>query len=200
VLKAWGYAPSTTSQDFELNVDGSWPGSPAWAALKRFSGSLDATLNRGQFVEVDGGAQALRVFGLLNFNSIGRRLRLDFSDLVGKGLGYDKVKGLLVASNGVYVTREPITMTGPSTNLELNGTLDMNQDRVDAKLLVTLPVTTNLPIAALLVGAPAVGGALFLVDKLLGDRVARFASVQYKVEGPWKEPKITFDKPFQKAN
>ncbi|WP_277960894.1 YhdP family protein [Pseudomonas sp. RIT-To-2] len=200
VLKAWGYAPSTTSQNFELNVDGSWAGSPAWAALKRFSGSLDATLNRGQFVEVEGGAQALRVFGLLNFNSIGRRLRLDFSDLVGKGLGYDRVKGLLVASNGVFVTREPITMTGPSTNLELNGTLDMNQDRVDAKLLVTLPVTTNLPIAALLVGAPAVGGALFLVDKLLGDRVARFASVQYKVEGPWKEPKITFDKPFQKAN
>ncbi|MGY4492457.1 YhdP family protein [Pseudomonas sp. TE3610] len=200
VLKAWGYAPSTTSQDFQLNVDGSWPGSPAWAALKRFSGSLDATLNHGQFVEVDGSAQALRVFGLLNFNSIGRRLRLDFSDLVGKGLSYDKVKGLLVASNGVFVTREPITMTGPSTNLELNGTLDMNQDRVDAKLLVTLPLTTNLPIAALLVGAPAVGGALFLVDKLLGDRVARFASVQYKVEGPWKEPKITFDKPFQKSN
>jgi uncharacterized protein YhdP len=55
-----------------------------------------------------------------------------------------------------------------------------------------------LPIAALIVGAPAIGGALFLVDKLFGDRVARFASVQYRVEGPWKEPKITFDKPFEK--
>jgi uncharacterized protein YhdP len=35
-------------------------------------------------------------------------LRLDFSDLFGKGLSYDRVKGLLVANNGVYVTREPI--------------------------------------------------------------------------------------------
>jgi uncharacterized protein YhdP len=26
--------------------------------------------------------------------------------------------------------------------------------------------------------------------------VARFASVKYTVKGPWKEPKITFDKPF----
>ena len=198
VLKAWGFAPTVTSEDFELNVDGRWPGSPAWVGLKRYSGSLDATLNRGQFVEVEGGAQALRVFGLLNFNSIGRRLRLDFSDLLGKGLSYDKVKGLLVASDGVYVTRTPITLAGPSSNLELDGTLDMVKDRVDAKLLVTLPVTNNLPIAALIVGAPAIGGALFLVDKLLGDRVARFASVQYKVEGPWKEPKITFDKPFEK--
>ncbi|HEX8542855.1 MAG TPA: YhdP family protein [Pseudomonas sp.] len=198
VLKGWGYAPTVTSEDFELNVDGRWPGSPAWVALKRFSGSLDATLRSGQFVEVEGGAAALRVFGLLNFNSIGRRLRLDFSDLLGKGLSYDRVKGLLVSSDGVYVTRKPITLTGPSSNLELDGTLDMVKDRVDAKLLVTLPVTNNLPIAALIVGAPAIGGALFLVDKLLGDRVARFASVQYKVEGPWKEPKITFDKPFEK--
>ena len=197
VLQAWKFAPTVTSENFHLDVDGRWPGSPAWVGLNRFSGSLDATLRKGQFVEVDGSAQALRVFGLLNFNSIGRRLRLDFSDLLGKGLSYDRVKGLLVASEGVYVTRNPITLTGPSSNLELNGTLDMVSDRIDAKLLVTLPVTNNLPIAALIVGAPAVGGALFLIDKLIGDRVSRFASVQYKVEGPWKEPKISFDKPFE---
>ncbi|AZD06359.1 putative exported protein [Pseudomonas chlororaphis] len=196
VLKGWGFAPTVTSEEFHMDVDGRWPGSPAWVGLKRFSGSLDATLRKGQFVEVEGGAQALRVFGLLNFNSIGRRLRLDFSDLFGKGLSYDRVKGLLVASNGVYVTREPITLTGPSSNLELNGTLDLVADQVDSKLLVTLPVTNNLPIAALIVGAPAVGGALFLIDKLIGDRVSRFASVQYSVKGPWKDPKITFDKPF----
>ena len=200
VLKGWGFAPTVTSEDFHLDVDGRWPGSPAWVGPKRFSGSLDAAFRKGQFVEVEGGAQALRVFGLLNFNSIGRRLRLDFSDLLGKGLSYDRVKGLLAASNGVFVTREPITMTGPSTNLELNGTLDLVADRVDAKLLVTLPVTNNLPIAALIVGAPAIGGALFLIDKLIGDRVSRFASVQYKVQGPWKDPKITFDKPFEKPN
>lgn len=200
VLKGWGFAPTVTSEDFHLDVDGRWPGSPAWVGPKRFSGSLDAAFRKGQFVEVEGGAQALRVFGLLNFNSIGRRLRLDFSDLLGKGLSYDRVKGLLAASNGVFVTREPITMTGPSTNLELNGTLDLVADRVDAKLLVTLPVTNNLPIAALIVGAPAIGGALFLIDKLIGDRVSRFASVQYTVQGPWKDPKITFDKPFEKPN
>ena len=56
----------------------------------------------------------------------------------------------------------------------------------------------GVALAALIVGAPAIGGALFVVDKLLGDKVARFASVQYKVEGPWQDPAITFDKPFEK--
>lgn len=198
VLLAWDFAPSVTSESFRLDVDGNWPGSPAWLSLKRFSGELDPSLRNGQFVEVQGSAQALRVFGLLNFNSIGRRLRLDFSDLLGKGLGYDRVKGNLMAADGVFVTREPITMTGPSSNLELDGKLDMRNEQIDAKLLVTLPVTNNLPLAALIVGAPAIGGALFVVDKLLGDKVARFASVQYDVKGGLQNPEITFDKPFEK--
>jgi uncharacterized protein YhdP len=105
---------------------------------------------------------------------------------------------LLDANAGVFQTRKPITLTGPSSNLELNGTLNMADQRIDAKALVTLPVTNNLPLAALIVGAPAIGGALFVVDKLLGDRVARFASVQYDVKGPLQEPEITFDKPFEK--
>ncbi len=198
VLLAWNFAPTATSQDFHMDIDGRWPGSPAWISLKRFSGTLDPTLRKGQFVEAQGSTAALRVFGLLNFNSIGRRLRLDFSDLLDKGLSYDRVKGLLVATNGVYVTKEPITLTGPSSNLEMNGTLDMASNQVDAKLLVTLPLTNNLPLAALIVGAPAIGGALFVADKLLGKQVARFASVQYSVKGSWQDPKIAFDKPFEK--
>lgn len=198
VLQGWGFAPSVTSEDFKVDIDGRWPGSPAWIGLNRFSGTLDATLNKGRFVEVDGSTQVVRIFGLLNFNAIGRRLRLDFSDLFSKGLSYDRVKGFLTANNGVYRTTSPILMTGPSTNLELSGTLNMVSEQVNAKLLVTLPVTNNLPLAALLVGGPAAGGAMFLLNKLIGDQVSRFASVQYSIQGPWNDPKITFDKPFEK--
>ncbi|MDP9030948.1 MAG: TIGR02099 family protein, partial [Pseudomonadota bacterium] len=37
VLKGWGFAPSVTSEDFHVDVDGRWPGSPAWVGPKRFS-------------------------------------------------------------------------------------------------------------------------------------------------------------------
>lgn len=200
VLLSWGFAASASSESFRLDADGRWPGSPAFFGLKRYTGTLDASLRKGQLREVDGSAQALRVFGLLNFDSIGRRLRLDFSDLFAKGLSYDRLKGELRATDGVFRTQGPIIVTGPSSNLELDGRLDMANDQIDALLLVTLPVSNNLPLAALIVGAPAIGGALFVVDKLLGDRVARFASVQYKVQGPWQAPEISFHKPFKKPS
>lgn len=191
VLLAWGYAPHINSRSFELAIDGDWPGSPAQAGLKRFSGSLDGQLRQGQLLEVEGSASALRVFGLLNFNSIRRRLRLDFSDLFGKGLSYDRIGGRLYGTDGLLLTRGPLVLDGPSTRLELDGQLDVAQDRIAARLRVTLPLSNNLPLAALLAGAAPVAGALFIVDQLVGDRLSRVASVEYRVAGPWRDPQIT---------
>lgn len=200
VLLAWGYAPSITSRDFQVDIDGGWPGSPALAGLGHFSGSLAAQARRGQLLEVEGGAAALRVFGLLNFNALGRRLRLDFSDLLGRGLSYDRIEGSLAGTDGVLLTREPLVLDGPSTRLELDGQLDMAQDRIAARLRVTLPLSNNLPLAALLAGAAPVAGALLIVDQLVGDRLSRVASVDYRVDGPWQDPQISlFGRPPKDA-
>jgi uncharacterized protein (TIGR02099 family) len=198
VLLAWGFAPTASSERFRLDADAHWPGSPAAFNVNTLSGNLSADVRKGQFSEVQGSASALRVFGLLNFNAIGRRLRLDFSDLFGRGLSYDRVKGTIAVRKGVYTNVEPLTMTGPSASLEFTGTLDMPRDRVDGTLLVALPLTNNLPLAALIAGAPAIGGALFLIDKLLGDHVARFAGVEYEVSGSVQSPQITYGKPVDR--
>ena len=87
-------------------------------------------------------------------------------------------------------------MDGPSAKLQLDGSLDLPSDRVDMGLLVTLPVTNNLPLAAIIAGAPHIGGVLFLVDRILGDKVARFASVRYRISGSWKQPTVEFDRAF----
>ena len=49
-------------------------------------------------------------------------------------------------------------------------------------------------LAAIAIGAPAVGGALFLVDRLIGDRLSRFASVTYHISGDWQQPDISLVK------
>ncbi|KXU38300.1 hypothetical protein AXE65_02255 [Ventosimonas gracilis] len=191
VLSAWQFAPNVTSEKFHLDVNGSWPGSPLGFSLGQFSGELSASLQKGQLHQVEGSAQALHIFGLLNFEAIGRRLRLDFSDLFDKGLSFDRLKGTLAAQNGLYHSVKPLSIKGPSSDLELNGMIDMQSEQVDATLQVMLPLTNNLPLAAVIAGAPAVGGALFVIDRLLGDQVSRLASIRYQVKGNLYDPKIT---------
>jgi len=193
ILLAWNFASSVTSRDFHLNARVNWPGSPAYVALARLNGSLDARLHDGQLRKVEGSASALRFFGLLNFESIRRRLRLDFSDLFGQGLSYDTITGFLVAQKGVFRTCKPITLSGPGAEMSLSGVLDMADNKVDANLRVGLPLSNALPLAALLAGAPVVGGALFIVDRLIGDRLTRMASITYHIEGPWQDPKMTIE-------
>ncbi|WP_295463524.1 YhdP family protein [uncultured Pseudomonas sp.] len=194
ILLGWNFASSVTSRDFRLDARVDWPGSPAYVALARLNGSLDARFNNGQLQQVEGTASALRIFGLLNFESIRRRLRLDFSDLFGKGLSYDSITGVLDAQQGAFRTRKPITLSGPGAEMSLQGLLDMASNRVDANLKVGLPVSNSLPLAALIAGAPAIGGALFIVDRLIGDRITRMASINYHIEGPWQNPTMTAGK------
>lgn len=196
VLTAWGYAPSAESESFRVDSDVQWPGSPAAFSMREVSGSLDVKLTDGQFLEVKGGSgAALRVFGLLNFNSLGRRLRLDFSDLTDKGLAYDTVKGELQGTNGEFVTTTPLTLSGAST-IVLDGKVNLREQTVDTRIRVTLPLASNLPLAALAIGAPAIGGAIFVADKLFSGRLSSLTSVEYRAVGPLGNPAISFVKPF----
>ena len=195
VLRAWGYAPTLTSSRFGADTELEWPGSPAFFALKRSSGQLKLK-GRDGVVQSGDSADALRVFGLLNFNALTRRLRLDFSDVFAKGTAYDTLQGDMTFVDGVMHTREPLILDGPSAKIQLDGTLSLPQNSIDMGMLVTLPITNNLPLAAIIVGAPYVGGALFIADRLLGDRMSRFASVKYRVSGDWQQPTVEFDRAF----
>ena len=196
VLTAWEFAPSVTSESFRVDVEGSWPGSPLNFNMQHLTGKVDLRLSRGQFLEVNGGSAAtLRIFGLLNFNSLVRRLRLDFTDLTEKGLAYDRVEGVLQGTDGQFATSVPLTLKGPST-IVVDGQLDMRQETIDTRIRVTLPVASNLPLAALIIGAPAVGGALFVADKLLGGKMSSLTSVEYRAVGPLDNPTVSFVKPY----
>lgn len=196
VLSAWQFAPSASSESFRIGVDGHWPGSPLNFSMAQMTGRVDIRLNHGQFLEVKGGSAAtLRIFGLLNMDSLARRLRLDFTDLTDKGLAYDKVEGVLQGSDGQFSTTVPLTLSGPST-IVVDGQLNMRQQTIDTRIRVTLPVASNLPLAALIVGAPAVGGAWFVADKLLGGKISSLTSVEYRAVGPLDDPTVSFVKPF----
>jgi len=62
---------------------------------------------------------------------------------------------------------------------------------IDADLQVAMPISRNLPLAAVAAGAPAIGGALFVIDRLVGDRFSRMAAARYSITGDWQNPDIS---------
>ena len=179
----------------------SWLGAPWDYSIDDLSGSAKFTARDGRIVSAGGSSGFLRVFGILNMNALGRRLKLDFADLFAKGIAFDKMQGDYRIINGVATSNEPFVLRGPSVDMAMSGDIDLVHETVNKQMAVTLPVTDNLPLAAFLLGAPQVAGVAFLLDKLIGDKVKKeIATVTYTMEGDWSDPKVELLQQNKEAN
>lgn len=70
----------------------------------------------------------------------------------------------------------------------MSGETNLLDETLDMRLVVVLPVTQNLPLAAVLVGAAPIAAALYLVDRLFGGRLSRITSATYSLQGTWQNP------------
>ena len=76
------------------------------------------------------------------------------------------------------------------------GSADLIAEQIDASLVTTLPVGTNLPwVAALIGGLPAAAG-VYITSKLFEKQVDKLSSISYRITGPWDDPSVKVQKIF----
>ncbi|MBN7771192.1 hypothetical protein KUV44_07895 [Marinobacter daepoensis] len=180
-----------TNKETAIELDLDWPGNPVDIAPGKISGTVSARLDDGMIMEQSNSAQLFRIFNLLNADTLWRRLRLDFSDLYERGIAFDAISGKANIVDGLVTLDPELQLVGPSGAFKLSGTTDMASAALDMRLVLVLPVTQNLPLAAILMGASApIGGALFVLDKILGDPLSKLTSATYSVTGSWSDPQV----------
>lgn len=199
VLREWQKPDMLESQSARFNVDAMWEGDPQDFALKKMAGSIDIWLEKGRFKNnpSPGSDGLLRLMAILNFDSLARRLRLDFSDLYKSGLAYDEISGKASFVPGTMTFTEPLSVKTPSSRLQMVGKLDLENEKIDARLIATLPVVGSYTFfTALVTGLPAAAG-IYVASKLFKKQVDRATSISYSIRGDWSEPKMSFDRLFE---
>ena len=189
------------SKNTAVKLDVDWPGRPDQFDVSGLSGSVSVRFDDGVILEGNNTAQLFRVFNLLNADTLWRRLKLDFSDLYEAGVAFDAISGKASMINGLLTLDPELQVVGPSGAFKLTGTSNMIEETLDMRMVVVLPLTQNLPLAALLMGAGApIGGALFVLDKVLGDPLSKLTSATYSVSGSWDEPDVRLRRVFDTGN
>lgn len=186
-----------TSESARVNLQTTWNGAPWDFAWEQVDGQVDFRVDKGVILEKNATAQVFRIFGVLNADTLWRRLKLDFSDLYRAGVAYDAMAGKARIREGLLTLDPDLQLVGPSGAFRISGSTHLLDERLDMRMVVVLPLTQNLPLAALLLGAaPPVGGALFLLDKVLGDPLSRLTSATYTLSGNWTEPQVNLRNVF----
>lgn len=193
LFSAWGYDRFIQTEFLDVNANLIWVGAPWEFGVDKLDGHFNLLAKNGRIIQAGESGQFLRVLGILNLETVGRRLRLDFSDLFAEGLAFDRISADYDLHNGLAISRAPFVLKGPSADMVLSGALDLVNETVDKDMEVVLPVTKNLPIMGVLLGQPQVAGAVYLIDKLIGNRLEKFTTIKYHLSGDWSDPKLELE-------
>ena len=198
VLKAWNMPVMLTTNRAALLADLNWQGKPWDLSTQALRGNVALRFEKGRFFQAPGTTTnaLLKVVGLINFDTWLRRLKFDFSDLFSTGVHFDNVEGGLAFEEHQMRFDEPIVVTLPSGKIRLLGQTNLVEETIDARLIATLPVGTNLPwIVALAGGLPAAAG-VYITSKLFEKQVDRISSISYKITGDLDNPEVKVDRIF----
>ncbi len=175
-------------QDASFTTHGnvSFAGAP-WAPQKAsLNGQLSFDLQKG-YVSGVGGAG--RLLGLFSFNSILRKMKLDFSGVFEDGLPFDYISGSASIKKGI-VTANNIKMKALAGEMYIDGTADLVNNRVNAKVKFIPDLTSGLPVLTAFAVAPQTALYVLALTTVISPVVDAITQVNYTVTGSIDSPKI----------
>lgn len=195
--RAWRQTAALEAKKSKAQMSFSWLGSPMMFNKETLAGDVNFELNRVNAQLETQAAEGVKLFGIADIRALGRRFQGDFSDVIDPGLEFDRIFGRVEIKDQFIRIKGTIKAVGTILKGEMNGELNLRNLHIDADLLGTLSLTSQIPIFAAILGInPPVAISLFITEQLTGRQLERLASFVYKVEGPVNNPKITLNRAF----
>jgi len=193
-LPKWDYAPSLSTTTAAARADISWSGSPLNISLLGTDGEIEFDARDGRFMEVEAGSGGLRILSLLNFSQLAKRISLDFSDVVGEGMSFDRIDATVGLQGGELTFPKRLTVESSSGDFQLGGRVDLASGQLNNELIVTLPVSKSIPWYGLYLGLanPIVGATVVLGERMLRKPIEQFSTAKFQVTGTLDEPEVEF--------
>jgi uncharacterized protein (TIGR02099 family) len=166
-----------------------WRGSPLAIHYPSLDGRLRLDLGKGAFLKVDPGAAKL--IGVLNMQSLPRRLSGDFRDLFGEGFAFDTIDGQARIERGIART-DDLRMRGVQAQVTIRGEADIQRET--QRLNVEVVPELNAGLASLAFGAmvnPVIGLGSFAAQYVLRKPLQQVLAYDIDVTGSWSEPTVS---------
>ncbi len=186
-LTRFGYPSNLMRGSGKMEGTLSWAGSPQSINYATLNGNLIMTARHGQFNKIDPGIGKL--LGILSLQELPRRITLDFRDIFSSGFAFDEISSNLQISDGIART-ENLKIEGPAAEVDMNGSVDLDRETQDLKIIVKPQLGGSVSVASSLLGGPVVGLATWVVGRVLQDPLDQLASYEYNITGSWANPVV----------
>lgn len=186
-LTAFGYAANLEARQANIKGQLSWDSAGEGLSLAQARGTVSLQAERGRMRTVEPGAG--RVLGLFSFYALPRRLTLNFGDVVGKGLAFDRIDGNFDLGDGVAHTSD-LDIEAPSVRIEMRGDIGLAARDYDQRVTLFPDVSGGVTLGAALLGGPAAAVIALLAQELLDKPLDQASQLSYRLTGSWDNPQV----------
>ena len=187
LLARLGMAQTLKGGKGKMSGQLSWLGSPLEPDPLTMTGDINVQISEGQFLKVDPGMAKL--LGVLSLQSLPRRLTLDFRDLFQQGFAFDAIDGDVKVGQGLATTRN-LRMRGVQAVVLIEGQADLARETQNLHVFVVPDLNAGGASLAYAAINPVIGLGTFLAQVLLRKQVADAGTQEFKVTGPWADPRV----------
>jgi uncharacterized protein YhdP len=189
-LNQLGYGSGAISGGkVKATFQGNYPGDPLQFDRGYLQGNLDLSISDGRLKDVNPGVG--RIFGLFDLYAAPRRLFLDFGDVLGKGLEFEKISGHFTFAEGFAETKG-LVLESTMSKVIFQGKTDLRRHLYDQTMIVMPHIENALSVASLSLGGIGIGlkAATFLLQSMLKDELNQIIQFRYRITESWEKPKI----------
>ncbi|MFO1218404.1 MAG: YhdP family protein [Burkholderiaceae bacterium] len=186
-LERLGYGKTLRGGKGQLQGQLAWSGSPLAWDTRSLDGTMNLSLDAGQFLKADAGAA--RLLGVLSLQSLPRRLALDFRDLFQEGFPFDNIGGDFRLTAGIVQTNN-LRMRGVQAAVLMEGKADIGRETQDLRVIVVPEINAGTASLAYAAINPALGIGTFLAQWLLRRPLIAANTREFHITGGWDDPKV----------
>ncbi|WP_133469827.1 YhdP family protein [Paraglaciecola marina] len=187
LLKGFKVNSGVKDSKAQSTFDLSWQKAPYEFNFDTLNGQIDWSLSDGYITEItDKGS---RIFSILSFESLVRKLKLDFRDVFAKGFFYDEINGSFQIHDGIADTRDTV-VDGGAGEIIMKGYTDLTARELNYNIEFTPKITSSLPVIVAWMVNPATAIAALAIDQMLTSAKV-ISNINFSLTGTIDEPVIT---------
>lgn len=187
LLDQVGYSETVSAEKASANLQLSWPAAITDFKLSQATGDLSLALDNGKLHPIDPGLG--RIFGLLSFNTLPRRLLLNFKDIVEPGLEFEDIRGDFVLEGGSAHTKN-LRIKAPGLSIHVIGRTGLITRDYDQRVTITPELSSGVALAGAALSTAGIGLVILLGQEILGQPLDQLGKIRYRVYGNWENPQV----------
>ena len=188
LLDRLGYMDAVRRGKAKMVGDLQWNGPLTAIHYPSMTGQMTVEAEKGQFNKLEPGVGKL--LGLISLQSLPRRLTLDFRDIFSDGLAFDSIEAKLSVRKGIMRTIEPLRISGPAAQIEMQGETDLKNETQNLQVVVRPELGGLAAVGVAALAHPVIGAAALVANTVLKKPLNRLFSYRYHVTGTWADPTV----------